>query len=91
MRILGLLCIIAVALLGVSFALLNKATVTLNYYLGTIQLPLSLLLVYALIAGALLGVITMLTYHLRLKHQLRRLTKKVKLLEKDLAKLPVKT
>ena len=54
MRLIYLACALLVIVLGVVFAVLNAETVQLNYYLGSVDLPLSLVLVLAIIVGALL-------------------------------------
>jgi len=45
-----------VIIFGIVFAVLNAEDVQLNYYLGSVELPLSLVLVLAMILGALLGI-----------------------------------
>lgn len=60
MNYLKALLILAVVLLGLTFHLRNGELVTLNYYFGSSQLPLSLALAGALFLGALLGVLACL-------------------------------
>ena len=56
-RIITFALLLLVALLGLSFALMNAEPVRLDYYFGTLQAPLSLVVVIALIIGAGLGVL----------------------------------
>lgn len=73
MRLISLLILSMVAILGFSFALLNAQQVPIDYYVGTRDLPLSLLLVAAFVVGILLGLCLILPSHWRLKFELRRL------------------
>ena len=60
MSYLKALLVLAVVLLGLTFHLRNGELVTLNYYFGSSELPLSLALAGALFLGALLGVLACL-------------------------------
>lgn len=82
MRILGLIIILILILLGVSFAILNSEVVHVNYYFGMNNMPLSLLLVGTLIVGILLGWIVMILKVLRIRLENRRLRKRIDQLEK---------
>lgn len=56
LRLIYLSLSLLVIILGVAFSVLNAENIQLNYYLGSIELPLSLVLVVAMIIGALLGI-----------------------------------
>lgn len=60
-KILGILLFFLVLVLGISFSSLNSGAVEVNYYIGKIQLPLSVVVVcsFALGVGCAL-IITML-------------------------------
>ncbi len=73
MRYLSLIPLALIALLGVSFAILNAMPVHFDYYLGTAEVPLSLLMVGALILGAIIGMLTVLPTVVRQKFENRRL------------------
>jgi putative membrane protein len=94
MRILGLTFFLLVVAVGVAFAVLNAAPVTLNfYYFETVEVPLSLTLVVSLALGAVLGVIAGLGAIVRLKRENGKLRKEVKLAEKEvmnLRNIPIK-
>ena len=60
MNYLKALLVLAVVLLGLTFHLRNGELVTVNYYFGSNELPLSLALAGALFLGALLGVLACL-------------------------------
>jgi putative membrane protein len=79
--------IILVLLLGVTFAGLNSQEVTLNYYLNTTKLPLSLLLVLVLGVGGFIGWLTGFLLWLRLKAENMRLSHKLSVSEKEVNQL----
>ena len=72
-RIIIYTILLLVALAGLSFALLNSEMVTLNYYFGKLQAPLSLIMVIALALGAILGVLASMWAVLAQKRELAKL------------------
>ncbi len=85
--------LLLVALLGLSFALMNAEPVALSYYFGSIQAPLSLVVVLALALGAGLGVLASLGLVVNQKRELARLRKSEKMATKEvqnLRSLPLK-
>ena len=78
MRIFFYILLIIVVLLGITFAALNAESVTLHYYFGTRQIPLSFLLVFSLVFGILLGWLLHLAMLFRLKREIFALKKKLK-------------
>jgi putative membrane protein len=54
-RIISYFFLLIIILFGISFAILNSDSVTINYYLGQKSLPLSLLLVLGFASGCLIG------------------------------------
>jgi putative membrane protein len=89
MRIFMCIILLILILLGLSFALLNAEPVVINYYIGSDRLPLSLLLVYSLGIGALLGLLVGLTMYLKAKKEAFWLMHRLKSLEKEVANLRV--
>jgi len=73
MRLLKWLALCFIALLGITFASLNAESVSVNYYVGVEKIPLSILVVGAIILGILLGWILSLPNTIRLKMELKRL------------------
>lgn len=86
-RILLLVVLLLVAVVGLSFALLNSTVVELNYYLGSLQAPLSLVVVLAMAFGAALGVLASVGVVLRLKREMAKLRKTTRLTQKEVANL----
>lgn len=87
MRIVRLIFYILILLLGLSFAVLNAQNISLNYYFGMWQAPLSLTLVLALALGALLGIVACLGLLMKLKREISTLQKAAKLSETELMNL----
>ena len=75
MRLLSFIILLFVALLSLSFALLNASPVPFNYYIGSKTLPLSLLLVGAFILGIVFGFLLLYPKILFLKFELHRMRK----------------
>lgn len=87
MRIFSYLLALIIILIGLSFAGLNAQLVNFNYYIGTYTLPLSLLLVFTLGIGCLLGLVVSIGLVFKLKRETRRLRKQVGLIEKEVSNL----
>lgn len=79
--------LLVVALVGLSFALINAETVTLNYYFDSLQAPLSLVMVIALAIGAVMGVMASLSVVIGLKRELAKTRKAVRVSEQEIANL----
>lgn len=87
MRILALLVLLLVVGVGLTFSVMNAEPVTLDYYFGSSDIPLALLLVISLALGALLGVIASLGVILRLKRTASGLRRENRLAEKEIMNL----
>lgn len=74
-RIIFYIFLLLILLFGLSFAALNAQPVQINYYLGIGNVPLSLLLVYALGIGIFLGLLATIIPLLKLKRENRSLKK----------------
>jgi len=77
-RFIFLAIMLVVVTFGLSFALLNSDPVTFNFYIGTVELELSVLLVITFAVGALLGVFTSFGIILRSKHQVSKIKREIK-------------
>jgi len=86
-RIVTFVLLLLVSLLGLSFALMNAESVQLNYYFGSVEAPLSLLVVVAIIVGAGLGVLASTGIVLRQKRELAKLRKSQKLATQEISNL----
>jgi putative membrane protein len=83
-RIMTIILFVIVLLLGAGFSAINLTPVDINYYLGVLSLPLSMVVIVAIILGTLLGALALSTSILRLKYENRRLRKKLTLSEKEI-------
>ncbi len=86
-RVISFIVFFVVAAVGIAFAVLNADLVHLNYYFGASRAPLSLVLVLAIAAGAVLGIIASVGMLLRMKRDNARLRKAVDLSRKEIANL----
>jgi len=86
-RIVIFALLLLVTLLGLSFALMNAESVQLNYYFGTLQAPLSLVVVLAIIIGAGLGVLASLGIVVSQKRELAKLHKSAKIAKEEVSNL----
>lgn len=93
MRFLRLLFILLLMLVGAAFAYMNADTVTLNYYFGSREVPLTVLLLGAVCVGALLGALSMLGGIARARHEsaeLRRQARRTSQEMEQLRSIPAK-
>ena len=86
-RIVTFALLLLVSLLGLTFALMNAEMVRLDYYLGSLQAPLSLVVVIALIVGAGLGVLASMGIVFAQKRELAKLRKSAKIAEEEVSNL----
>ncbi len=86
-RIVNLVLILIVTLVTVTFTLLNSQPVKINYYFGSYEIDLLIVIVMALVIGALLGVMAALGKLVSLKQEMLRKDKKIKIAEKELENL----
>lgn len=86
-RIFGLVFVLIVLVFGLYFGLLNADSVPVNYYFGTRELPLSLVLMITLLIGAVLGALASLGLVVRMKREAARLRREARAAEKELNNL----
>ena len=79
-----LIFIIFLLLLGLVFHVKNHQLVTLNYYVGEVQLSFSIIIVLAVCVGVLLGILASIPIIIRNKQLNSRLKKQIKHREKEI-------
>ena len=79
-----LIFIIFLLLFGLAFHVKNHQLVTLNYYVGEIQLSLSIIIVLAICIGVLLGILASIPIIIRKKKLNSRLKKEIKHRDKEI-------
>ncbi len=87
LRIIYLILFLVLVIFGIAFAVLNAEPVELNYYFGSKQIALSLILVIAMMVGAMLGVIASAGLFVSSRREVAKLKKSVELAEKEVANL----
>ena len=89
-KMIVLLALIAIVFItGLVFYLRNEQMVAVDYLLGSLKLSLSTWLLLVLVAGVLLGWLTSLPVIFKLKRQNSRLSRQVKVTEKEINNLRV--
>lgn len=86
-RVLYLSFALVVAVAGLAFHVRNKQPVALDYFFGALETELSVAMLAALLTGALLGVLAMISSHFRLQRELRRLARQKDIVGRELASL----
>ena len=86
-RIIILIILLVVFLFGASFALSNAQEVQLSYYFFQIDVKLPWVIFGSMVTGVALGIIAMVGIVFRLKHELSKKNKEVKVIEKEVANL----
>ncbi len=86
-RIIKFVVLLIVFVIGLVFALLNAQSVQINYHFGSTEAPMSLVVVLALVLGAVLGMMVSLAILMKTKRQVSSLRKTVNVTERELASL----
>jgi putative membrane protein len=88
-RIITLIIFIAVFAAGAAFSAINNGPVELNYYLSTITLPISVVVIGSIVAGIILGALAIFISTLGLRYENRRLNKKIAVNEQEINSLRI--
>ena len=86
-KILGLIFLLLIAVVVISFTTLNAQSIQLNYYFGTMDLPLAVTVVVSIAAGILFGFFAGLGAVMRLKRENLKLKRTAKAADKQLTLL----
>lgn len=81
-RLLTILISVLILVVGLVFSSINSNLVVFNYYINSIEIPLSLLLVFHILIGILIGVFFLSVSIVRLKIYNKTLFKQIKNLKK---------
>lgn len=87
LRLIYISLALMVIILGVAFSVLNAESIQLNYYLGSVDLPLSLVLVIAMIVGAMLGIFASMSLIIGSRRSANKLKRSVEVAEKEIVNL----
>lgn len=87
MRMFTIIIYLVLILIGVSFAVLNAASVVLNFYVTTLSMPISVFIILTLGIGMLIGFLLGSIKYWRLKVENKRLKSQLKLTEQEIKNL----
>ena len=93
MRFIKLLLLMIIMIFGAVFAVLNSDSVQVNYYFGSRDLPLSLVLTMVFGVGVVLGVVSGMGRVVGLKREIQNLRRRSEMVSKEvnnLRALPLK-
>ncbi|OOO02994.1 MAG: Lipopolysaccharide assembly protein A [Chromatiales bacterium USCg_Taylor] len=85
-RVLKVFFLLVVVLVGLELHVKNHQLVVIDYYLGTVQLPVSLLIACMLLLGAVLGVLVNLSVVVRLRRKIGELKRSLKSVDQQLTR-----
>ncbi len=88
-RIITIALFIIVFATAAAFSAINTAPVTINYYLGTLSLPLSVIVIASIVSGIILGALAIFIGTLRLRYENRRLHKKLEITDQEINSLRI--
>ena len=86
-RFVALVFFVLVLAIGLSVSSLNSHPVDLNYFLGTLTLPMSVVVIAAFALGALCAFILTLVYGVGMRWRVSRLTREVKARDQEISSL----
>jgi len=88
-HILSACLFIIILIAGIVFFVQNSQELEFNYVIGTVTLPLSLLILLCLCAGAMLGILAMIPLVLRQRRRMAGLVKQAQMAEREINNLRV--
>ena len=88
-RLITIAIFIFVFILGAGFSAINTTPIAVNFYLGTVTLPLAVIIVFAILAGAALSAAALFVSALRLRYENRRLSKKLTVSQQEINSLRI--
>jgi putative membrane protein len=86
-RLILFVFLLAVLVLVLSFSVNNSHSVLLNYYVGSFDVPLALLLVVTLSVGALVGLLAIIRPLLALRMEVAKLRRSVRVSSQEVENL----
>lgn len=87
MRIITYILALIILIFGITFACLNAESVSINFYVTTRSLPLSLLLAITFSFGCLLGLMATFVIYIKQKSQIYSLKQRIKTAETEITNL----
>ena len=88
-RVITIAIFIIIFSIGTAFSAINLDPVAINYYLGSISIPLSIMIILSLVSGIIIGAIAIYITSLRLCYENSRLQKKLSIAEQEVNSLRI--
>ena len=88
-RIITIAIFIAVFAAGAAFSAVNNTPINIQYYLGTVTMPISIVVIVSLVIGITIGALAIFIGSLQLRYENRRLQNKIDLREQELDSLRI--
>lgn len=89
MKYLNYLFALVLVVIATGFSMLNAQRIELHYYVGSISISLSLLMIFVLCIGLILGAIILLPTYVRLKYGNLKLRQAVQQYEEEIRNLRI--
>lgn len=80
---------LSVLIIGTAFFMKNNHAVSFNYFLGSLDIKLSILLLLDLILGVIIGMLSLVPLIIYLKYKNAKLKRQVKIRDKEVNNLRV--
>ena len=88
-RVITIAIFIIIFSIGAAFSAINIEPISINYYLDSVSLPLSVLVILSLVAGIIIGATAIYISSLRLRYDNSRLQKKLVISEQEINTLRI--
>ncbi len=88
-----IILLMLILIMAAAFAALNEQVISMNYFIGTVDTPLTFVIIICFILGMLFSFLIIVSYLIRQRLQQRRLKQALKLKDQELNNLramPVK-
>jgi len=87
MRFIYLILFVIILVLGFVLSILNSAPISINYYYGWLEVPLSFALLAVFILGVLIGLSSKIWSNLALRRRYSKLSKEAAVTKKEVSNL----
>ena len=88
-RIITIAIFIAVFAAGAAFSAVNNTPINIQYYLGSLTVPISIVVIASLVIGIAIGALAIFIGSLQLRYENKRLQNKIDLREQELDSLRI--
>tara|TARA_B100000795_G_scaffold104651_1_gene77209 strand:- start:149 stop:442 length:294 start_codon:yes stop_codon:yes gene_type:complete len=88
-RIITIVIFIAVFAAGAAFSAVNNTPINIQYYLGSLTVPISIVVIASLVIGIAIGALAIFIGSLQLRYENKRLQNKIELREQELDSLRI--